>query len=133
MSTLHVRIVTPEGVYKELDTPIVNIQTTDGDQGVLPNHMPLVTMLKIGHMTTDEDGVRETYAVAGGLFYFCDNTAEILTDAIENKKDIDTDRAEKAKERAEKRISSHDPNIDMKRAELALKKALNRLNTAGMK
>lgn len=133
MSTLHVRIVTPEGIYKELDTPIVNIQTTDGDQGILPNHMPLVTMLKIGHMTTDEDGVRQTYAVAGGLFYFRDNTAEILTDAIENRNDIDTDRAEKAKERAEKRIHSNDPDIDMKRAELALKKALNRLNTAGMK
>ena len=133
MSTLHVRIVTPEGVYKELDTPIVNIQTTDGDQGVLPNHMPLVTMLKIGHMTTDENGVRETYAVAGGLFYFRDNQAEILTDAIENKKDIDSDRAEKAKERAEKRIESKDQNIDLKRAELALKKALNRLNVAQMK
>lgn len=133
MSTLHVRIVTPEGVYKELDTPIVNIQTTDGDQGVLPNHMPLVTMLKIGHMTTDENGARETYAVAGGLFYFRDNQAEILTDAIENKKDIDSDRAEKAKERAEKRIESKDQNIDLKRAELALKKALNRLNVAQMK
>lgn len=133
MSTLHVRIVTPEGVYKELDTPIVNIQTTDGDQGVLPNHMPLVTMLKIGHMTTDENGTRETYAVAGGLFYFRDNQAEILTDAIENKKDIDSERAERAKERAEKRISSKDQNIDLKRAELALKKALNRLNVAGMR
>lgn len=133
MSTLHVRIVTPEGVYRELDTPIVNIQTTDGDQGVLPNHMPLVTMLKIGHMTTDENGTRETYAVAGGLFYFRDNQAEILTDAIENKKDIDSDRAEKAKERAEKRIASKDQNIDLKRAELALKKALNRLNVAQMK
>ena len=133
MSTLHVRVVTPEGVYKELDTPIVNIQTTDGDQGVLPNHMPLVTMLKIGHMTTDENGTRETYAVAGGLFYFRDNQAEILTDAIENKKDIDTERAEKAKERAEKRIHSNDQNIDLKRAELALKKALNRLDVAGLK
>lgn len=133
MSTLHVRIVTPEGIYKELDTPIVNIQTEDGDQGVLPNHMPLVTMLKIGHMTTDEDGVRQTYAVAGGLFYFRDNTAEILTDAIENKKDIDIERAQRAKDRAEKRMHSNDQNIDLKRAELALKKALNRLDVAGLK
>lgn len=133
MSTLHVRIVTPEGIYKELDTPIVNIQTEDGDQGILPNHMPLVTMLKIGHMTTDEDGTRETYAVAGGLFYFRNNQAEVLTDAIENRKDIDTERAEKAKERAEKRISSNDQSIDLRRAELALKKALNRLNVAGLK
>ena len=133
MSTLHVRIVTPKGIYKELDTPIINIQTLDGDEGILPNHMPLVTMLKVGHMTADENGTRETYAVAGGLFYFRDNTAEILTDAIENKNEIDTGRAQKAKERAENRIHSSDPSIDLKRAELALKKAMNRLDVAGLK
>lgn len=130
MSTLHVRIATPEGLYKEFDTPIINIQTEDGDQGVLPNHMPLVTMLKIGVMTSDENGVRNTYAVAGGLFYFRDNVAEILTDAIENKNDIDTSRAEKAKTRAENRLNSKDPNIDMRRAEVALKKAINRITVS---
>lgn len=130
MSTLHVRIATPEGLYKEFDTPIINIQTEDGDQGVLPNHMPLVTMLKIGVMTSDENGVRNTYAVAGGLFYFRDNVAEILTDAIENKNDIDTARAEKAKTRAENRLNSKDPNIDMRRAQVALAKALNRISVS---
>lgn len=130
MSTLHVRIATPEGLYKEFDTPIINIQTEDGDQGVLPNHMPLVTMLKIGVMTSDENGVRNTYAVAGGLFYFRDNVAEILTDAIENKNDIDTARAEKAKTRAENRLNSKDPNIDMRRAQVALSKALNRISVS---
>ena len=130
MSTLHVRIATPEGLYKEFDTPIINIQTEDGDQGVLPNHMPLVTMLKIGVMTSDENGVRNTYAVAGGLFYFRDNVAEILTDAIENKNDIDTARAEKAKTRAENRLNSKDPNIDMRRAQVALAKAMNRISVS---
>ena len=130
MSTLHVRIATPEGLYKEFDTPIINIQTEDGDQGVLPNHMPLVTMLKIGVMTSDENGVRNTYAVAGGLFYFRDNVAEILTDAIENKNDIDTARAEKAKTRAENRLNSKDPNIDMRRAQVALAKAFNRISVS---
>ena len=110
MSQLHVRVVTPLGVYKEFDTPIINIQTEDGNQGVLANHMPLVTMLKIGIMTSIEDGVRETYAVSGGLFYFRENLAEILTDSIEN-----------------------DPNIDFKRAELALKKALNRIEVKNLK
>ncbi|MBR2067177.1 MAG: ATP synthase F1 subunit epsilon [Solobacterium sp.] len=125
---IHCRIVTPEGVYKEMDTSIINIETTDGARGVLPNHVPIVTMLKIGHMSTIEEGERQEYAVAGGLFYFRDNQAEILTDAIENKKDIDVDRAEAAKHRAEERLSVlNDPDLDMKRAELALQKALNRL------
>lgn len=133
MSSIHLRIITPEGLYKELETPIINIETLDGQEGILPEHMPLVTMLKIGKMTADENNVRNEYAVAGGLFYFRDNEAQILTDAIENKNDIDQERAAKAKERAEKRISSNDPNIDLRRAEVALKKAINRLNVYGLK
>lgn len=130
MSTLHVRVATPEGLYKEFDTTILNIQTEDGDQGILPDHMPLVTMLKIGIMSSVEDNVRNTYAVAGGLFYFRNNVAEILTDAIENKNEIDAARAQKALTRAENRLKSKDPNIDMKRAEVALKKAMNRITVS---
>lgn len=130
MSTLHVRVATPEGLYKEFDTTILNIQTEDGDLGILPDHMPLVTMLKIGIMSSVEDNVRNTYAVAGGLFYFRNNVAEILTDAIENKNEIDAARAQKALTRAENRLKSKDPNIDMKRAEVALKKAMNRITVS---
>jgi len=54
MSTIHVRVLTPEGVYKELDTPILNIDTIDGARGILPNHMPLVTSVTIGRMSTEE-------------------------------------------------------------------------------
>ena len=90
---IHCRVVTPEGVYKEMDTPIINICSTDGEQGILVNHMPLVTMLKIGHMSTEENGVRQDYAVAGGLFYFRDNEAKILSDAVESRTEIDEERA----------------------------------------
>lgn len=131
MSTFHVRVVTPHGVYREWDTAILNIQTSNGDQGILANHMPLVTMLKIGKMTSDIDGKREEFAVAGGLFYFRENLAEVLTDAIENKVDIDIARAEKSKERAEERLRKADPSIDIKRAEVSLKKAMNRLSVGG--
>lgn len=125
---IHCRIVTPEGVYKEMDTSIINIESTDGARGVLPNHVPIVTMLKIGMMSTIENGEREEYAVAGGLFYFRDNLAEILTDAIENKKEIDVGRAESARQRAEERLGhTDDPELDYARAELALEKAMNRL------
>ena len=83
MSTIHCRIVTPEGVYKEMDASIINIESEDGQQGILPEHMPLVTMLKIGRLSTEEKEGRREYAIAGGLFYFRDNKADILTDAIE--------------------------------------------------
>ena len=131
MSEIHCRIMTPQGLYKEMDTSIINIDTTEGQRGILPEHMPIVTMLKIGQMSTVENGVREEYAVAGGMFYFRDNSAEILTDAIENKNDIDVERAESAKARAESRLSSDNPNYDLQRAEIALQKAMNRLSLAG--
>ncbi len=133
MSMIHCRIVTPHGVYKEMETPIINIETNDGQRGILPNHMPLVTMLKIGRMETEEKGTRQEYAVAGGLFYFRDNTAEILTDAIENKNEIDLERAEAAKHRAEMRLASNDPNYDLQRAKIALQKAINRMNVKGIR
>ena len=103
MSMIHCRIVTPHGVYKELDTSILNIETQDGQRGILPEHMPIVTMLRIGKMTTVESGKRMEYAVTGGLFYF----------------------------REEQRLQSNDKNVDQVRAEIALKKALNRLNVKG--
>ena len=128
MSTIHCRIVTPNGVYKEMDTSILNVVTLSGERGILPNHVPVVTMLKISRMTTVENGQRIEYAIAGGMLYFRDNTAEILTDAIESKDEIDVDRAVAAKTRAEKRLSSGRPNLDQERAEVALKRAINRIN-----
>lgn len=130
---IHVRIVTPKGIYKEFDTPILNIPTVDGERGLLPNHMPLVTMLTIGVMSSEENGQRNYYAITNGLFYFRDNVAEIMTDTIENRDEIDLDRASSAKARAEKRLQSSDPNIDQKRAELALKRALNRIHVVDIK
>lgn len=124
---IHCRFVTPMGIYKEVDTSILNIDTIEGQRGLLPNHMPLVTMLKIGVISTIEHGVRNEYAIAGGMLYFRDNVAEILTDAIENKEEIDLERAYQAKQKAEQRLSSKDEGIDMKRAEVALKKAINRI------
>lgn len=132
MSMIHCRIVTPHGVYKEMETPIINIETDEGQRGILPNHMPLVTMLKIGKMETEEKGKRQEYAVAGGLFYFRENQAEILTDAIENKDEIDAERAARAKERAEQRLKSDNPNFDLQRARIALQKAINRMNVKGI-
>ena len=129
--SIHCRIITPKGLYKEMDANIINIETLDGQQGILTNHLPLVTMLKIGKVSTDEAGTREEYAIAGGLFYFRDNVAEILTDAIENKNEIEVARAQDAKERAEERLKSQNPDIDLKRAKIALEKAINRLKVTG--
>ncbi|MBR2767494.1 MAG: F0F1 ATP synthase subunit epsilon, partial [Solobacterium sp.] len=77
--------------------------------------------------------VRNLYAVSGGLLYFHRNVAEILTDSIENKNEIDAERAKSAKERAEDRLAGKYGNVDTRRAQLALARALNRLNVYELK
>ena len=128
MAMIHCRIITPTGLYKECNTSILNIVATSGQMGILPRHIPIVTMLKISKMALVEEQGRETYTIGGGMLYFKDDEATILVDSIENVKDIDTERALRAKERAERRIASKDAKIDMARAEAALKRAVNRLS-----
>ena len=124
---IHCEIVTPRGLYKEFDTTILNVVTIDGQRGILPNHVPLVTMLQVDKLTSVEQGVRVEYAVAGGLLYYENNVAKILCDSIEAKDEIDEARAIAARDRALDYLKKKDESIDLKRAEFALKKAINRL------
>ncbi len=118
-------IITPNGLYKSFNTSMLNVVTIAGERGILPRHTPLVTMLEISKLTSIEDEVRYEYAVSGGLLYFEKDVAKILCDSIESKQEIDLERAKEAKVRAEKHLKS--PDSDYIRAELALKKALNRI------
>jgi F-type H+-transporting ATPase subunit epsilon len=123
-----VQVITPLGDNKTIETNILNVRTSNGDIGILANHMPIVAMLQISMMSTVESDGRHRYALAGGVLYFANNIATILTDAIERSDEIDIERALKAKERAEKEIK--DPNSDIKKAEVSLKRALNRIDVA---
>lgn len=125
------QIVTPEGLYKEFDTSIITLTTTDGERGILENHMPTVLIVDIGKLETIEDEKRHIYAISEGVFYFENNEAKILVNSIEAKEDIDVDRALASKERQLKKLESKDENIDLKRAEISLRKAINRIKIAG--
>ena len=127
------RFVTPEGFYKEVETSILNVNSTDGQRGILPNHMPIVLMLNISRLETNENGKKTQYAIGGGILYFNNNEATILVNSIESQEEIDEKRAIEAKNRAEGYLKSKDPNIDIKRAQLALTRALNRIDVLGYK
>ncbi len=125
-----VRIVTPRGLYRELKTSILNVVSTEGQLGILRNHMPLVAILMISMLTTQEEDGRHRYAISGGTLYFKDNVATIMTDAVERSDEIDIERAQRAKQRAEERIKTVAEEQDLVRAQIALQRALNRINTA---
>ena len=94
---------------------------------MLPNHAPLVVALDIAPLRYRKDGVEHFVAVASGFMEVKDNRVSILAPTAETEAEIDFVRAESAKERAERRIAEHAPETDVRRAELALRRALMRL------
>ena len=126
---IHCKIVTPLGVYR--DVMVKNIQCTsvEGEMTILPNHMPVFISLKSSPLKfLNEFDKKKEYAVAGGFLYFENNEALFLVDAIEGKGDIDIERARRAYRRARERLEKRDSTTNMKRAELALVRAINRIH-----
>jgi F-type H+-transporting ATPase subunit epsilon len=120
-------IVTPERKVLSKTVDMVIARGTGGDLGILPNHIPFVTSLKIAPIRIKDGNDEEWIAVHGGFMQVSSNKVVILAESAELSSDIDLDRAESAKERAESRINSKQQDLDYKRAEIALQKAVNRI------
>ena len=125
---LKLKIIDLDGVYFSNDVDLVNVVTSSGNLTILANHLPLISNIKISHLYIKEDGVITKFAIAGGTLFVSETECKIITPAIEKDSEIDFTRAIKAKERAEERIAMNSDDIDFKRAEISLKKALNRLS-----
>jgi F-type H+-transporting ATPase subunit epsilon len=133
VSTFLLEIVTPERkVYAE-EVNMVSVKGVEGELGILPNHIPLVTPLKIASITVKKQGSKdEIIAVNGGFMEVRKDKVVILAESAELPEQIDVDRAKAAKGRAEKRLAeTKQDNVDFKRAEAALQRALNRINVSG--
>ncbi|TJY41890.1 F0F1 ATP synthase subunit epsilon [Cohnella pontilimi] len=131
MSTLRLEIVTPERKVYEEDVNMVVVKGVAGELGILPNHIPLVTPLKIAPVKAKKDGKDEYIAVHGGFMEVRKDKVVILAEAAELGQDIDVIRAREAKERAERRLADRASELDIRRAELALQRATSRLTVAG--
>lgn len=125
---MDVKIITPTGLYKQCQAIQINARSVEGEFGLLSDHMPMVAMLVISRLEIVEENVSHEYAISGGMLHFANNVVRILTDAIEGEQEIDIERARKAKERAEKRLASQETEVNMRRAEVALQKAINRIS-----
>lgn len=125
---LKLKIIDLDGVYFEKEVDLLNVTIASGNVTILANHLPLISSIDISHMYIKEDGVVTNFAVAGGTLFVTESECKIITSAIEKESEIDFDRALSAKQRAEKRLASKEDNLDMKRAEIALKRAVNRLS-----
>ncbi|MFD2117040.1 F0F1 ATP synthase subunit epsilon [Paenibacillus yanchengensis] len=128
MNTVLVEIVTPERKVYEEQANMVIVTGLEGELGILPNHIPFVTPLRIAPVTIKRDGKLDIIAVHGGFIEVRQNKIVILAESAELERDINIERAEAAKQRAEQRLGvARRDEIDFRRAELALQRAMNRL------
>lgn len=129
MSTLLLEIVTPESKVYAKDVAMVSVKGTAGELGILPHHVPFVTPLEIAPVKVHlAGGGHEYIAVNGGFVEIRKDKVVILAETAELASDIDESRAQLAKQRAEDRLKASKDEYDHRRAELALSRALNRIN-----
>ena len=131
---IEVRIVTPQGIYKTFETSILNVDTIDGQRGILPNHVPVVTMLKTGVLNVVENGTdRNYYAVDGGLLYYRDNKAELLVDDILHSSEIDVERQRAGIEKGNEMLRTMTDEAGAEEIRKRIRIRENRIKVAGMK
>lgn len=127
MENFTLNIITPDRVFFEEPVSMVEFNTTEGEIGVYKNHIPMTVILAPGILTiTQEQGTREA-ALHSGFAEILQDRVTILAEIVEWPEEIDVQRAEAAKERAEQRLSSKTPETDLARAETALQRAVARI------
>jgi len=130
METVQVSVVTPDGAVYTSDAELVVVKTTEGELGIKAKHIPLVSPLKVGPARFLKDGKEDQVSVSGGFIEVRPDQVTILAETAERPEQINTERAENAKERAEKRLNDSGAHIDKARAEAALRRAVTRLEVA---
>ena len=127
---LKIEILSKSGPYLEIEALSLTLNLEEvGQITVLPHHAPLIGVIDICECKIiGLDEKKHYFAISGGVLHVDKDKTLILANSIESIDDIDFERANNAKLRAEKRISSRSDNVDLKRAQASLSRALNRLN-----
>lgn len=129
--SLRLDVVTPDRILMSDDIESIIVPAAEGYLGVLYNHAPMIVGLNPGAVKYRKSGKSNYLAIGGGFVEIANNKITLLADSAERPDEIDKERAEDAKERAEKRLKEKPPGLDVQRAELALKRALSRLKVKG--
>ena len=131
MDTFRLKVVTPERVFFEGDVEMVEFNTTEGEVGIYRNHVPTTVIIKPGvlniYLADGEEKMKKA-ALHEGFVEILQDSVTILAEVIEWPDEIDAERAEKSKERAEKRLAEKESGTDIDRASAALLRAMARIN-----
>ncbi|RLD14983.1 F0F1 ATP synthase subunit epsilon [candidate division KSB1 bacterium] len=128
---LKMQIVTPFGQIFDGEVASCSLPGVEGHFQVLPHHADLVSLLEIGPIKLQlKDNSEKWLASSGGYCEVRDNQLKVIIESAEFAEEIDIKRAQAALKRAEERLKSHDPNVDITRAKMAMARALNRIKIA---
>ena len=127
MSTFHLQIVTPDGGFFDGEAEKLIVRAIDGDVCILARHSPYVTALGTGEARVTIDGKRRRAVCAGGMLAVTKDNVRLVATTFEWAEDIDADRAQRAKERAEQLIEKAKDQRELELAQARLKRALTRL------
>jgi F-type H+-transporting ATPase subunit epsilon len=128
--SFQLEIVTPEKLVVKDQAEEMQIPGKNGYLGILPGHAPLITELAVGQISYRNGSETHYLCVAWGFAEVLPDKVTILAETAERGEDVDCQRAQKAKERAEQRLASNDPQVDVPRAQNALARANTRLEAA---
>ena len=130
MDKIKFKIATPEKVVYENDILQASIPTTSGEITILPNHIPLVSILQAGELKIKDKNGEQAVAVSGGFLEIKpNNEVVILADNAERAEEIDIDRAEQARQRAEEQMekAKAEEDVDYARLQAVLDREMNRV------
>ena len=122
-------IITPDRVFYQGEASMIEFNTTEGEIGVYKDHIPLTVIIKPGVLTITSEEDKKQAALHSGFATIMQDKVTILAEVIEWDDEIDEERAEAAKQRAEERLRANQASVDMARAEAALLRAVARINT----
>jgi F-type H+-transporting ATPase subunit epsilon len=131
--TFQLEIVTPEKLVVRDVAEEIQIPGKDGYLGVLPGHAPLISELAVGEITYRNGNATHSLAVAWGFAEVLPDKVTILAETAERPAEIDTSRAQAAKQRAETDLAKSATEEDFQRVMADLQRAETRLEVAGKK
>ncbi|PXV91768.1 F-type H+-transporting ATPase subunit epsilon [Lachnotalea glycerini] len=125
------KIISPDRLFYEGDITMVELKTSEGEIGIYKGHIPLTTILVPGIVRITEPNEVKLAALYSGFVEILKDKVTILAEVAEWPYEIDVNRAMEAKIRAERRINNSDNEVDEIRAEMALRRALTRIELGG--
>lgn len=132
MASFHLEIVTPDGLAFSGEADSLLVHTDDGDVEIMAGHMDYMASVSTGRARVSAGGVSRFASCSGGFLTVTHTGVKLAAVTFEFADDIDVERAERAKERAEAKLAEAKDDREINLAKARLERALTRIKVARM-